>query len=119
MACSQQAGIFSSLGPWGLPLTPVLTFILTYYIDTFVTPTQFFGISTRKNDSYEQVVERARLAAKNLQESMPLFVFTSLVAWYAGVDPRVQNLCHLVWFAGRVLYKWAYMQYILSLRTLS
>ncbi|KAG7098608.1 hypothetical protein E1B28_000531 [Marasmius oreades] len=124
-----QAGIFSTLRPFGLPPAPILSLILTYGLNFVATPRQYYGPLLGKNNDDpasllsraehekgvvppEKLVKitRAKGAAANLAENMPLYVVASLVSWLAGVKPEYQNAYHSVWFLCRVAYKWAYLQ---------
>ncbi|KAK8197938.1 uncharacterized protein BKA78DRAFT_86984 [Phyllosticta capitalensis] len=106
--------LFPSLGPWGLPVTPALSLILTLFLDDFVTPDHFIGIPLKKHDSSDEAaakhakqVERAERAAKNLRQTMPLLIFSTCVALSSGVRPESQNIRYILWLTCRVLYKWA------------
>ncbi|KAG7086908.1 hypothetical protein E1B28_002826 [Marasmius oreades] len=124
-----QAGVFSTLRPFGLPPTPILSLILTWGINAVATPRQYYGPILGKNNEDpasllrraenekgavppEKLVKitRAKAAATNLAENMPLFIVASLVSWLAGVEPEYQNAYHIIWFLSRAAYKWAYLQ---------
>ncbi|KAK1225582.1 hypothetical protein PQX77_011477 [Marasmius sp. AFHP31] len=134
-----QAGIFSTLRPFGLPPTPIVSLILTYSLNIIASPRQYYGPLLGKNNedpasllanaeregekggvTKAQLVKitRAKGAAANLAENMPLFIVASLVGWLGGVKPEYQNLYHATWFASRAAYKWAYLQGEGNLRTL-
>ncbi|KAL0573764.1 hypothetical protein V5O48_008191 [Marasmius crinis-equi] len=134
-----HAGIFSTLRPFGLPPTPILSLIFTYSLNVIATPRQYYGPLLGKNNDDPAnllagaerdgekglipkdklvMITRARGAAANLNENMPMFVVASLVGWLAGVTPEYQNLYHAIWFFSRVAYKWAYLNGEGNLRSL-
>ncbi|KAF2138516.1 uncharacterized protein K452DRAFT_87627 [Aplosporella prunicola CBS 121167] len=124
-----NAGLFSTIRPFGAPPTPILSLILTYALNVIASPRQYYGpllgennqdpatlLARAKNEkgvvSHEQQVKitRSQGAADNLKENMPLFVVASLVGWLGGVKPEYQNLYHFLWLVGRYGYKYAYLQ---------
>ncbi|KAK1220838.1 hypothetical protein PQX77_016358 [Marasmius sp. AFHP31] len=131
-------GTFSSIKPFGLPPTPVVSLILTYSINLFATPRYYYGGLLENNGDPANVLARAeragekgaappdrlvkitrsKAATANLAECMPVYLAASLIAWLAGVRPEHQNAYHIVWLASRIAYKWAYLQGKGTLRTM-
>ncbi|KAF2091979.1 hypothetical protein K490DRAFT_53141 [Saccharata proteae CBS 121410] len=126
---STQPGLLSTLRPMGLPPTPILSLLFTYALNMIATPRQYYGSMTAPENnaapaeclaraetekghvSPEQLkmIRRAKGAAGNLQEVMPLYLVASLTAWLGGVSPEYQNVYHLVWLLGRIGYKYCYL----------
>ncbi|KAF9255284.1 hypothetical protein L218DRAFT_1008744 [Marasmius fiardii PR-910] len=123
-----EAGIFSTLRPFGLPPTPILSVILTYGINVVATPRTYYGNPLKDNNDPANTIRRAenekgvvppqtlikitraKAATANLAENMPLFIVATLVGWLGGVSPEYQNAYHIIWFLSRAAYKWAYLQ---------
>ncbi|EKG10082.1 Membrane-associated eicosanoid/glutathione metabolism (MAPEG) protein [Macrophomina phaseolina MS6] len=130
MATSASPGLFSTLRPFGIPPTPILSVILTYGINAVATPRMYYSshlLGENNKDpasliyraeqekgavSPEQRTKiiRSKGATANLAENLPLFLVATLVGWLGGVAPEYQNLYHLTWFVSRAIYKWAYLQ---------
>ncbi|KAF4544384.1 Membrane-associated eicosanoid/glutathione metabolism (MAPEG) protein [Lasiodiplodia theobromae] len=112
-----------------------MSILLTYAINVFRTPRQFYGSVIKHNDDPTEALVRAEhekghvspkrlgmmrrsaAASSNLQECVPVFIAGAMAAWVGGVDPYRQNVYHIIWVVARWAYKDAYLRQAGLLRT--